>query len=223
MLKKIRDEVIACNRCPRLRKHCLKMAEIKKRAYADQEYWGKPIPGFGDPKAELMIVGLAPAAHGANRTGRIFTGDRSGDWLYGALHRAGFANQPTSTDRNDGLKLQNAYITCVGKCAPPDNKPLPLELKRCSSFLERELQEMKTLRVWIALGQIALHGIWPMIAPAGAKARPRFGHGEEVDLGNGRFLLMSYHPSQQNTFAGRLTEPMFDSVFARARELLENQ
>jgi uracil-DNA glycosylase family 4 len=198
------------------------MAEVKRKSFQDQEYWGKPIKGFGDPKARLMIVGLAPAAHGANRTGRIFTGDRSGDWLYRAMHKAGLANQPTATWRDDGLKLKDAYISCVVKCAPPDNKPEPKELERCNPFLAREMAAMPQVRVYLALGGIALQGLWPLLHPGAAKApaRPKFGHGVEVPLGPDRWLLLSYHPSQQNTFTGRLTEPMFDSIFTRAAALL---
>jgi uracil-DNA glycosylase family 4 len=215
----LQDKIIQCGACPRLRAHCTHMAQVKRRSYAEETYWGKPITGFGDPRARLLIVGLAPAAHGANRTGRIFTGDRSGDWLFRALHRAGFANQPSSLSRDDGLKLRDTYVTCVVKCAPPDNKPNPTELKRCISWLDRELKELSRVRVVLALGQIALQGVWPKISPPGT-ARPKFGHGLSYPLEGGRHLLLSYHPSQQNTFTGRLTEPMFDSVFARARELI---
>ncbi len=208
----------ACDRCPRLRKHCIETARVKRRAYQDETYWGKPISGFGDPLARLLIVGLAPAAHGANRTGRIFTGDRSGDWLYRALHKAGFANQPHSLSRNDGLKLKDAYISCVVRCAPPGNRPLPEELKRCSPYLQDEIESLSRVRVFLALGQIALQGLWPFLSDG--RARPKFAHGTQVELGQGRHLLLSYHPSQQNTFTGRLTEPMFDSVFKKARKLL---
>lgn len=239
-IDRIGSEVDACDLCPRLRKYCAGVARTKRRAYLDDEYWGRPIRGFGDPNARLVIVGLAPAAHGANRTGRVFTGDRSGEWLYRALHKAGFANRPESMRAGDGLELKDAYISCVVKCAPPDNKPLPLELERCSPFLGRELAALPNARVYLALGGIALQGLWPLVAPktaaktAGKTAakkegptptkpasRPKFGHGAELELPNDRgWLLMSYHPSQQNTFTGRLTEPMFDAVFARARELV---
>lgn len=220
-LKSIHRDIIACSACPRLRKYCQSMAKIKRRAYADETYWGKPITGFGDPDARLVIVGLAPAAHGANRTGRIFTGDRSGQWLYRALHRSGFANQPTYEHAGDGLKLTNAYITCVVKCAPPDNKPSPAELKRCRIHLEAEIAEMMNAKVWLVLGQIALNGLWPHLKGRYSitSAKPKFSHAGEFALPNGDLLLMSYHPSQQNTFTGRLTEPMFDRVFSRAREL----
>lgn len=170
-----------------------------------------------------MIVGLAPAAHGANRTGRIFTGDRSGDWLYGALYRAGFANQPEAKNRTDGLILKDTYITSVAKCAPPDNKPLPVEIKRCSAFLERELRMLSDARVYLALGQIALNGIWPHLTrhyDLKKVGKPKFGHGVKTELVPGKWLLLSYHPSQQNTFTGRLTEPMFDSIFSEASRLI---
>jgi uracil-DNA glycosylase family 4 len=219
-LSKIAAEVHACTRCSRLRKYCLGVAKAKKRAHQDESYWGKPISGFGDPKAEIVIVGLAPAAHGANRTGRIFTGDRSGLWLYRALHKAGFANQPTYERADDGLKLRNIYITCSVKCAPPDNKPLPIEIKKCGTFLERELAELKNARVYLVLGQIGLNALWPFLRDPSVK-KPKLKHGELVQLSHGRAILMSFHPSQQNTFTGRLTEPMFDQVFATVREYLK--
>jgi uracil-DNA glycosylase family 4 len=217
-LKSIHSKIVQCEACPRLREHCQEVARIKRKSYQTEKYWGKPITGFGDPKARLMIVGLAPAAHGANRTGRIFTGDRSGDWLYRALHKAGFANQPTSTHANDGLQLHDCYVSCVVKCAPPDNKPAPAELTRCTDYLKLEIAAMPQTYVWIALGQIALTGLWPLI---GLGSRPRFSHDAFVELPGRGWLLMSYHPSQQNTFTGRLTEPMFDAVFTRAQALLE--
>jgi uracil-DNA glycosylase family 4 len=220
-LDRLSREIARCEACPRLRAHCREIARVKRKAYLGWDYWGRPVPGFGDPRARLLIIGLAPAAHGANRTGRVFTGDRSGDWLYRALHKAGFANQPTSTHREDGLELRDAYITAAAKCAPPDNKPLPSELNACTPFLDRELAHFPGARVYLALGGIALNAVWPRIAPANARSRPRFGHGVEVPLDAGRTLLLSYHPSQQNTFTGRLTEPMFDHVFARARALLK--
>lgn len=219
-LKTIQKAIPSCHRCPRLRLYCQDIAKIRRRAYANEIYWGKPIPGFGDPDARLMIIGLAPAAHGANRTGRIFTGDRSGDWLYRALFKAGFANQPTCVHAEDGLKLKDTYITCVVKCAPPDNKPLPSEQRECLSFLKQELQALPQVKVWIALGQIAYQGIWPELEPT-AK-RPPFKHGLNIPLSENRgTLILSYHPSQQNTFTGRLTEPMFDSVFKSARAHLD--
>jgi uracil-DNA glycosylase family 4 len=226
-LKKLSAQIESCEACPRLRRHCLKVAREKRKSYATETYWGKPIAGFGDPKARLHILGLAPAAHGANRTGRIFTGDRSGEWLYRALHKAGFANQPTSLHRNDGLKLKDCWISCVVRCAPPDNKPEPREIERCSAYLSQEFELMKNPRVYLALGQIALHAAWPLLVKRFAlkshersQARPKFSHGGKMELAPGHWLLMSYHPSQQNTFTGRLTEPMFDSIFTEARNLL---
>lgn len=218
-LKSLEKKILSCDRCPRLREHCREVARVKRAAYRDETYWGKPVPGFGDPRARLILIGLAPGAHGANRTGRVFTGDRSGDWLYGALYRAGFANQAESTSREDGLMLHDAWITCAARCAPPGNKPLPEELSHCSIFLEEELTLFPQARVYLALGQIALQMLWPKIAPATLK-RPRFQHGSSTQLPDGRWVLQSYHPSQQNTFTGRLTEPMFDSVFEKAREII---
>jgi uracil-DNA glycosylase family 4 len=218
-LGKIAAEIHACSRCSRLRKHCIAVAQTKKRAHAEETYWGKPISGFGDPQAEIVIVGLAPAAHGANRTGRIFTGDRSGLWLYRALHKAGFANQPTYEYADDGLKLKNVYITCVVKCAPPDNKPLPAEIKNCTPFLEQELRELKRTKIYLVLGQIGLNALWPLLKEPSVK-KPKLKHGGLIELSEGKALLLSYHPSQQNTFTGRLTEPMFDQVFKTAKEFL---
>lgn len=213
-------QIIHCNRCPRLATYCKAIAREKRRAFINQTYWGKPVPGFGDPKAELLIVGLAPAAHGANRTGRMFTGDRSGEWLYRALCKAGYANQTTSVSRADDLKLKGAYVTAVVRCAPPDNKPLSIESSNCASYLEEELRLLKDVRVIIALGQIALLGAWPHLRQSGR--RPSFAHGTSLVLKDGRLLLLSYHPSQQNTFTKRLTEPMFDSVFEKARTHLRS-
>lgn len=222
-IKSLIQDIVDCEACPRLRRHCGLVAKEKRRAYAKQEYWGRPIPGFGDPQASLVIVGLAPAAHGANRTGRIFTGDRSGDWLYRALFRAGFATQPESLHRDDRLELRDAYVSCVVRCAPPDNKPLPAELARCGRYLERELDLLSRARVYLALGKIAHDGLWPILSRKFGlprKPRPAFSHGASHQLQPGRWLLLSYHPSQQNTFTGRLTEPMFDSVFRDALSLL---
>ena len=218
-LEKFSRKIKACERCPKLRKYCAKVAKEKRRSYIQDEYWGRPVPSFGDPDARLIIIGLAPAAHGANRTGRMFTGDRSGEWLYRALHRAGFANQAESTHRGDGLKLKDAYITAAVRCAPPLNKPTPSELKNCAEHLHEELPLLKHSKVYLVLGQIALHALWKEIG--NGKPRPRFGHGLFYDLGRGKYLLLSYHPSQQNTFTGRLTEPMFDSIFTKARGLFE--
>lgn len=191
--------------------------------YRGQSYWAKPLPGFGDPAARLFIVGLAPAANGGNRTGRIFTGDRSGDWLYGTLHDFGFCNQPTSIHRDDGLLLKDCYISAAVRCAPPDNKPTPLEFERCRPYLVRELQLLKEVRVVAALGKIAFDSFLKAYQENGGivpKPRPQFGHGSVARLNDGLTLLGSYHPSQQNTFTGRLTQEMFQAVFAKARELI---
>ncbi len=197
------------------------MARERRAAYRDQEYWGRGVPPFGDPDARVVIVGLAPAAHGANRTGRMFTGDRSGDWLYRALHRAGFANQPESTGRDDGMRLTGAYITSPVKCAPPANKPMPAERDNCRGFLDRELAIIDG-RVFVALGAFGFQAVCSYFADhLGEGKRPVFGHGVEVPLGGSpqRWILGSYHVSQQNTFTGRLTESMLDDVFRRARQL----
>lgn len=215
--------VIRCRRCPRLVAHREEVARVKRRQFRDQTYWGRPVPGFGDRAARMLIVGLAPAAHGANRTGRIFTGDRSGDWLYAALHAAGFANQPTATRRDDGLALRDAYIAAIARCAPPANRPSPEEIATCRPFLVRELALLSRLRVVVCLGGLALDGFLRAWASAGhppPSPRPRFAHGAECELSGGITLLCSYHPSQQNTFTGRLTRPMLDAVFARARSLV---
>ena len=214
----------ACALCPRLRRHCETVARLKRRAYLDQRYWGKPVAGFGDPRARLLVVGLAPAAHGANRTGRMFTGDSSGEWLYAALHAHGFANQPESLARDDGLRLRDAFVTAAARCAPPGNRPTRLELEHCRPFLERELTLLGRVRVVVALGSIAQRayleaaGWWSALAP---RQRPRFGHGAEAQLPDGRVLVTSYHPSRQNTQTGRLTRPMWTAIFARARALVD--
>jgi uracil-DNA glycosylase family 4 len=214
------EEIAACERCPRLREHCTRTAAEKVRRFREHEYWGRPVPSFGDPLATVLIVGLAPAAHGANRTGRMFTGDDSGAWLFRALHGAGFASQPTSVRRDDGLSLRGAWITAVAHCAPPDNRPLPAEIAACRPYLVRELAMLARVKVVLALGQIAWNGTLAALAELGCRARPRpqFGHGAEHMLEGGRLLLGSYHPSRQNTQTGRLTESMLASVLARARE-----
>jgi uracil-DNA glycosylase len=210
-----------CRRCSRLVEWREACAAAPPRRYRGQDYWARPLSGFGDPAARLVIVGLAPAAHGGNRTGRMFTGDRSGDWLYSALHRAGYANRPESEWRGDGLRLRDAYVTAVVRCAPPANKPAPQERDNCLPYLERELELLDRCRAIVALGSFGWDGLLRTARALGAEVprpRPRFGHGAEADLGRWR-LLGCYHPSQQNTFTGKLTEPMIDAVFARAREL----
>ena len=211
-------EIVACRACPRLVEWRERVAREKRAAFRDWDYWGRPVPGFGDPGARLVVVGLAPAAHGANRTGRVFTGDRSGDWLFRAMHRAGFANQPLAEHREDGLELLDARVVATVRCAPPDNRPTVEERDRCHPFFERELALLDRARVYVALGGWALSRLAVL---EDVRPRPRFGHGAEFALAGGRTLLCSYHPSQQNTFTGRLTEPMFDAVFARARALLD--
>lgn len=220
--KNLNKKVVQCDRCPRLREHCANVAQTKRRAYLDFDYWGKPVPNFGDPKASLLIVGLAPGAHGANRTGRMFTGDRSGDWLYRALHKAGFANQSESKDIDDGLKLVDCAITNICHCAPPQNKPTTDEVENCRDWFV-DLVDQIQLRVIIALGQIAWKGILNEIYEREwlEGRRPKFSHNARVELSDSRWLLGSYHPSQQNTFTGKLTEPMFDAVFKSAKSLLK--
>ena len=214
-------EVVACTRCPRLRAHCAATALTKVRRFRDDDYWGRPVPSFGDPRARLLVVGLAPAAHGANRTGRMFTGDDSGAWLFRALHDAGYASQPTSVRRDDGLELRGAWVTAAAHCAPPDNRPLPAEMIACRPYLVRELEIMDTVKVVLALGQIAWNAVLAALAESGTVLRPRphFGHGAEVALDARRVLIGSYHPSRQNTQTGRLTRAMLASVLARVREL----
>lgn len=214
-------KIHSCRKCPRLVEWREERAADPPRRYQGEDYWARPIDGFGDPGARVAIVGLAPAAHGANRTGRIFTGDRSGDWLYAALHRTGFANQPTSTHQGDGLLLQGAYVTAVVRCAPPANRPTPDERDRCLPYLERELTLLEDCRTIVALGSFAWDGSLRALKALGSeipRPRPRFGHGAEAEIGNRR-LIGCYHPSQQNTFTGRLTTPMLDAVLSRAREL----
>ncbi len=189
---------------------------MKRASYAGEEYWGRPVPGLGDPAATLLVVGLAPAAHGGNRTGRVFTGDRSGDWVFAAMHRAGYANQPTSTSADDGLRLLGAYVAAAVRCAPPANKPTPVERDACLPYLAREIEVLESLRVVVVLGRFAYDAVTGLL---GVRPRPSFGHGVEVELADGRTIICSYHPSQQNTFTGKLTEEMFDAVFTRARLL----
>ena len=217
-LARVTDEVVACGACPRLVAWRREVARDKRASYRDDDYWGRPVPGFGDPGAELLLVGLAPAAHGGNRTGRVFTGDRSGDWVFRALHRAGYANQPTSEHRDDGLRLRGAYVTAAVRCAPPANKPTPTERDNCVPFLARELALLTELRVVVVLGQFAYDVVAPLL---GVRPRPRFGHGVEVALAEGRTIICSYHPSQQNTFTGRLTQPLLVDVLRRAQGLAD--
>src|SRR5919107_1625967 len=220
-LAQLEEEITSCRLCPRLVESREKVAREKKAAHAGDEYWGRPIPGFGDPESRVLILGLAPAAHGANRTGRVFTGDRSGDFLFAALHRAGYANQPHAVSLDDGLELRDCFVTAAVKCAPPANKPLPSEKAACSDWLERELALLDHVRVVLCLGQFAWIAALPTPAVSGAPAprpRPAFGHGAEYDAGD-RILLGCFHPSQQNTFTGKLTGAMMDEVLARAREL----
>jgi uracil-DNA glycosylase family 4 len=215
-LARLTDEIVRCRRCPRLVAWREEVARRKRAAFADETYWGRPVPGFGDPTAAVVLVGLAPAAHGGNRTGRAFTGDRSGDWLFASLWRTGFANQPTSTDLDDGLELSGAYIIAAVRCAPPKNAPTPAERDRCLPYLRRELALVGPVRVAVALGGFAYQVI---ATELGIRPRPRFGHGVEVRSPDGIWVLCSYHPSQQNTFTGTLTEEMTDDIFRRARQL----
>jgi uracil-DNA glycosylase family 4 len=226
-LKALHNEIVACRRCPRLIEHCASVARVKRRAYIDQEYWGKPVPSFGDPRARVLVLGLAPAAHGANRTGRMFTGDRSGEFLYRVLHAAGFASQPSSVRRGDGLALRDIYITASARCAPPDNKPLPGELRNCREYLEREIDLLPDVRVVVVLGRIAFETYLGVLKDRGAirsRAAFAFGHNVAHLTGPGLpVLLACYHPSQQNTSTGKLTEAMLLEVFQRARVLAEGR
>ncbi len=210
-----------CERCPRLRIHCTQIAHEKRKSFADWTYWGRPVPNFGNENAQVLVVGLAPAAHGANRTGRMFTGDRSGDWLYRALHKAGFANQGTSTAADDQLQLINCAVTAVAHCAPPDNRPTKEELENCSSYLAETFDQLP-LKVIIALGGLAWTATCTQLKSRQwcKEPLPKFSHGARAPLQDGRLLLGSYHPSQQNTFTGRLTEPMFDAIFTAAKKHL---
>ena len=219
-LERLTAEIVGCRSCPRLVEWRERVAREKTVRFAEQTYWGRPVPGFGDPAAGILVVGLAPAAHGGNRTGRIFTGDRSGDFLFGSLHRVGLSNQPTSVSRDDGLRLIRVYLSAVNRCAPPDNRPTPAERDTCLPFLEREIAALVRLRVLVALGAFAWDGALRAVAALGhrTRPRPRFGHAAEASVGP-FVLLGSYHPSQQNTFTGKLTPPMLDAVFQRAVEL----
>jgi len=223
-LPRLEREITCCELCPRLREHCAEVARVKRRAWLDWEYWGRPVPGFGDPNAGLYILGLAPGAHGANRTGRVFTGDRSGDWLYRALCQTGFANQMESTHRDDGLRLVNAWVGASVRCAPPDNKPQPAEVAACRPYLERELRLLRRLKVVVALGRLAFDNYLALRRDAGvisSRAPFLFAHDAEHCVARGEpILISSYHPSQQNTSTGKLTEPMLRGVFERARRLL---
>ena len=215
-LEQLITELVKCRACPRLVSWREEVAATKRAAFRDEDYWGKPVPPLGAADARVIVVGLAPAAHGANRTGRMFTGDRSGDFLYRAMHHAGLANQPHSVNRQDGLQLVNSYVTAPVKCAPPANKPTGQEKAACRAFISRELEHLTQARVFVALGGIATA---ELAAVLGLKPRPKFGHGAQFQLPDGRYLLCSYHPSQQNTFTGRLTQPMLDEIFVRAAEL----
>ncbi len=218
------QEIVECRLCPRLVSWRERVAREKRAAFQDQDYWGKPVPGFGDSSARVLVCGLAPAAHGGNRTGRVFTGDRSGDWLFAALHRAGFANQPTSTARDDGLRLDDCYVAACVRCAPPDNRPTTQERDRCLPYLLRELQLLPKVWVFVCLGAFAWDGVLQTLRTLGHRPhrKPRFGHGAEAKVGP-YLLLGSYHPSQQNTFTGRLTVAMLDSVFRRARFIVSRE
>ncbi len=222
-LAKVARDVIACERCPRLRAWCRRVAREKVKRHRHERYWGRPVPGFGDPEARLLIVGLAPAAHGGNRTGRVFTGDRSGDFLFAALFRAGFANQPASFSRDDGLELCDAYIAPLARCAPPANKPTPEEVGLCREYLLREWALLPRARAVLALGKLAMNGFLAMLKDAGRVPRRAyaFGHGVEHDLGRGLRMFASYHVSQQNTFTGKLTPRKLDCVLERVKRHLE--
>lgn len=222
-IEELQERVIGCTRCPRLVAHCRAVAEKRRPMYREWEYWGKPLPAFGSAEARLLILGLAPAAHGGNRTGRMFTGDRSGDWVFGTLHKFGFASSPDSQRLDDGLFLKDAYITAALRCAPPANKPLPEELLNCRPYLVEELRLLTRVRIVVALGKIAFDTFLRTWSGAGHQIpspRPRFGHGATYELPDGPMLMGCYHPSQQNTQTGRLTREMFESIFSKAREVL---
>jgi uracil-DNA glycosylase family 4 len=225
-LEALNRQIVACNLCPRLRAHCAEMARVRRRAYADWEYWGRPVPSFGDPEASVLALGLAPGAHGSNRTGRPFTGDGSGDFLFPVLHQAGFASQPNSFSRDDGLELHGLWISAVVRCAPPANKPTPEELRNCAPWLDREISLLKNLRVAVCLGRIAFDGLLAHQSRLGkltSRSAFVFAHGAEYKLPGGFTVIASYHPSLQNTNTGKLTRPMLLAVFNRARQLADLQ
>jgi uracil-DNA glycosylase family 4 len=222
LLAALSGDIVACQRCQRLRKYCLTVAKEKRRQYADWDYWGKPVPGFGDPAARIWIIGLAPGAHGANRTGRVFTGDRSGDFLFAALHRIGLANQAHSQACDDGMKLSNVYISAAARCAPPGNKPLPGELANCSKFLDREWDLLANIRVMLALGKVGWDAAFTLARRRCGEfleGKKPFAHGATLRVDQNRWLIGSYHVSQQNTFTGKLTPAMFDAVLRKCLEL----
>lgn len=222
-LERLTAQIIECRRCPRLVEWREHVAREKRAAFVEEQYWGRPVPGFGDPDARVAVIGLAPAAHGANRTGRMFTGDKSGDWLFRSLHTTRFASKATATASDDGLELTDLWITSPVRCAPPANKPLPEERDACSDWFDRELEALDRIRVFVCLGQYGYQSLWRHLGARMSlpRPRPKFGHGLEVALDDGRTVLVSYHVSQHNTFTGRLTEPMLDAVFHRARSLVE--
>jgi uracil-DNA glycosylase family 4 len=224
--QQLADRIAGCELCPRLRHHCIKIAGTRKREFASESYWGRPVPGFGDPEAHLLIVGLAPGAHGSNRTGRVFTGDASGVWLYEALHRYAWANQPAAWTCDDGLRLVDCYITAAARCAPPENRPTAEELERCRPYLQEELKLLGRVRIVLALGRVGWEswlraaGWWSQLSPC---ERPKFSHGAEAVLPDGTVLVTSFHPSRQNTNTGRLTRPMWYGVFERIRILMRER
>jgi uracil-DNA glycosylase len=222
-LAAVQQRIVNCTQCPRLRTYCLEVARIKRAAYRDDTYWGRPVPGFGDPQARLLVLGLAPGAHGANRTGRMFTGDSSGMFLMRAMHAAGFANKPLSRDVQDGLKLRDAFILAAVRCAPPDNKPLPAEIAACQQHLEAEWGALPNVEVVLALGRLAFDAFWRVMRARGIAVpspKPTFAHGAESSAPGAPHLIASFHPSQQNTFTGKLTPDMFEAVFQRAATLI---
>ncbi len=225
-LTELNHQVVSCTRCPRLVEYRERIAREKRRAYRDCEYWGKPVPGFGDPNARVLVLGLAPGAHGSNRTGRPFTGDASGNFMYPVLYETGFANRPTAVDRKDGLKLKDLYITAAARCAPPDNKPLPEELANCAEYLDRELKSLKKLKVIVALGKIAFDAYLNYLKRhmlVKSRGDFIFRHGAKYNMPDGKVLLATYHPSKQNTQTGKLTRPMFVRIFKEASELADRQ